>query len=145
MNREIKYRQPIRTKNGKFKEWFYWGYIDEQWIQCHFQLNGVDTRKESQQFTGLIDKNGKEIYEGDIVQCNPDVKYYREVVFIDGKYNLVPLDWSYKSKKNMMIFPLNVVNTSHPDTLVAGNLDENLIDLLLEESIEKINNERKKS
>lgn len=35
------------------------------------------------QFTGLFDKNGKEIYEGDIVRYRPNNKVY-QVVFKDG-------------------------------------------------------------
>ena len=35
------------------------------------------------QFTGLHDKNGKEIYEGDIVRYRPNNKTY-QVVFKDG-------------------------------------------------------------
>ena len=65
--REIKFRQPIRDKQGKFIEWFYWGYIDGEWAQWAIQQNGLDTRKESQQFTGLKDKNRNDIYEGDIL------------------------------------------------------------------------------
>ena len=64
MKREIKYRQPIRNKKGEFVEWFYWDIF----ISPAIQQNGLDTRSESQQFTGLTDKNGKEIYEGDIVE-----------------------------------------------------------------------------
>lgn len=75
----IKFRQPIREKDGTFKEWFYWGFIDGDFISPALQSNGLHSRPESQQFTGLHDKNGKEIYEGDIVQRGI-------IVFQDGKF-----------------------------------------------------------
>ena len=59
MSRAIKFRQ----------------YVDGKWYQWGFGLpdngNGfaspVSLKAPSYQFTGLLDKNGKEIYEGDIV------------------------------------------------------------------------------
>lgn len=69
MDIEIKFRQPIRNKNGDFIEWFYW----DIYVSPAIQQNGLDTRGESQQYTGLKDKNGKEIYEGDVLDWNSTI------------------------------------------------------------------------
>ncbi len=61
MSREVKFRMPL-LEYGKFKEWFYWGFIDGDFITPHSAYR----KCPSFQFTGLTDKNGKEIYEGDI-------------------------------------------------------------------------------
>lgn len=58
--REIKFRVWDKTKQNWVK------YTD---AELGSTIRGVnDNRYELMQFTGLKDKNGKEIYEGDIVQ-----------------------------------------------------------------------------
>ena len=84
--REIKFRQPLRDKQGKFIEWFYWGFIDVDWIQWATQQNGLDTRKESQQFTGLTDKGKADCYEWDILENTSGKRGV--VVFYDGCFRL---------------------------------------------------------
>lgn len=58
MSREIKFRQFVPD----VKAWHYWGYIDED-DTFTSPIHG-----KSQQFTGLLDKLGKEIYEGDLLK-----------------------------------------------------------------------------
>lgn len=62
--REIKYRVFV---NNKF---YYWGWINNQFVGLPVVsgLGQSEVIKTSQQFTGLHDKNGVPIFEGDIVE-----------------------------------------------------------------------------
>ena len=69
MTREIKFRQP-RFESGKMVGFDYWGIDIDADIGAHWTGPNSDppVLRMSQQFTGLKDKNGVEIYESDIVE-----------------------------------------------------------------------------
>lgn len=77
------------------------------------------------QFTGLIDKTSKEIYEGDIISIPDDYEKFgfmagekREIYFLDGSFRLKPRS-QYRNQRG------HTIEDSMEDCEVIGNRYEN--------------------
>ena len=104
MEREIKFK----VWSEESKNW-----AEQPYVECNlFRLHPWE---KLVQFTGLKDKNGKEIYEGDLIKCSYCKEEYGEVVFVKNSARF-DIKWSDK----------DCGNSRHTDLGVWGELSGNI-------------------
>lgn len=74
------------------------------------------------QFTGLLDKNGKEIYEGDIILYGGSIQ--QEVVFRHGAFGYLIYGGGFVSYAGNTNFTFNPLNRSKEHEVI-GNIYDN--------------------
>ena len=127
MSREIKFRAFDKSN----KKMYYKGF----WVNCKYPnsdgdicfdpkvfkpgyYNALDI--EVMQFTGLKDKNGKEIFEGNIIKGDYFLSDYYE--FITGYVNYSEIDALFDVIKNSGLnYPMYRIDNSE----IIGNIYEN--------------------
>jgi uncharacterized phage protein (TIGR01671 family) len=112
--REIKFRMWSKDVNR------YW-YDPENVYDCLKQSKmpehkGLYDDMVWQQYTGIKDENGKEIYEGDIIFCKAYYGIENRVGIVDYFASSFIVDW-----RNQIDDPLDEI----PDIKVIGNIFEN--------------------
>ncbi|EEO5812576.1 YopX family protein [Listeria monocytogenes] len=116
--REIEFR----AWDKEVKEMDYNPSVIEIWqnkpINEQFRLESEE-KLVWMQYTGLKDKNGKKIFEGDIVNC----KFFdRMVGDIAGVINFIDCVWAVSDFKNKRLYQLIDVDNIE----IIGNIHENL-------------------
>ncbi len=119
MNRPIKFR----AWDKDLKRYLYNDFLGRL---CDFFaiIEGTPSRfRKLEQFTGLLDKNGKEVYEGDLIDMTQrldDYQTYAEIIW-DNEESC----WGYRHKDGEDNVYGNLMDLNMSASEVIGNIYEN--------------------
>lgn len=124
--REIEFRAKLKADNGEHKkgDWVFGDLVrlkDGKKISTMIYGFGEVDPETVGQYTGLTDKNGKRIFEGDIVKFCTELK---EICFVDygkGKYILRQL----KKDKHLSWQSIDIFELFGLECEVIGNIHDN--------------------
>ena len=131
MNRPIKFRALIKPELKMVSVY------SLEWTNLELAVSWLDDKTttgkrevmapfnyELTQFTGLTDKNGKEIYEGDIFNCIYDFdgckKHKQAVVYVEVSARFITKDYGECHQPNVMQNMSDMIRME-----VIGNIYEN--------------------
>lgn len=124
--REILFRAKMKTDNGEYKKgvWVFGDLVrikdGGKTLTMIYGFGEVEPSTVGQ-YTGLTDKNGKRIFEGDIVKFCTELK---EICFVDygkGKYILRQL----KKDKHLSWQSIDIFELFGLECEVIGNIHDN--------------------
>ncbi len=128
--REIKFRAYSRThkkmvyRNLHDKNWYYTPKNDEHGCHTAFGVHQSDHHTMPiMQFTGKSDKNGKDMYEGDICRNTANKDISNKVVVFDeysSGFGLLSKDLDINGDEEVFF-----IREAYPGNEVIGNIYEN--------------------